>query len=257
LSVEVTTIGTNPETSVFKVSARLADRLRAEIATGRYRPGAFLPPESALMEQYGVGRPSMREALRILESDGLVRVLRGANGGAEVLPVNGRAIAHRAGLYLQLKGADLADVRVARDLIDPGAVRLAAEHHTPADVERLRSCIERVRECREGAAFGEIAADFVEDLLTASGNHTLALFALVIDRLLRQEFHRIIDENDRWSDGTRAAWFASEWTAVVDRIDAGDAEGAVEAWAAHRQRTVPAALRAGDNTPVVVYPTDV
>lgn len=235
-----------------KVSEQLADRLRGEIANGVYRPGQFLPPEALLMTQYGVGRPSMREALRILESDGLIRVVRGASGGVEVLALDPQALARRAGLYLQLQGADLADIRAARDFIDPGAVRLAAQRRDPDDIARLRAIIADVAACRNAEAFGDLAADFVECLLVASGNRTLALFAVMIDRLMRQEFLRYIPE-DEWSSGEKGAWFAGQWAVVVDRIAAGDAEGAEHAWAAHRDEVDPTRPGFGDR-PLVVYP---
>lgn len=240
----------SPPTS--KVSEQLADRLRGEIANGVYRPGQFLPPEALLMSQYGVGRPSMREALRILESDGLIRIVRGASGGVEVLALDPQALARRAGLYLQLQGADLADIRTARDFIDPGAVRLAAERRDPNDVARLREIIAEVSTCRSGEAFGGLAADFVECLLVASGNRTLALFAVMIDRLMRQEFLRYMHQ-DEWSSGEKGAWFAAQWTIVVDRIAAGDADGAEQAWAAHRTEVDPTRPGSGKQ-PLVVYP---
>lgn len=237
-----------------KVSEQLADRLRAEFANGLYLPGHFLPPEAALMAQYGVGRPSMREALRILESERLIRIIRGASGGVEVLAPDPQALARSAGLYLQMKGADLADIRTARDFIDPGAIALAAHRRDPGDLAELRACIDRMAECRSGSAFGEIAADFVEALLVASGNQTLALFALVIDRLLRREFHRFTDPVKDWATGERARWYAAQWTFVVDRIEAGDADGAAAAWAAHRYQVDPTRVRDAGEEPFVAYP---
>lgn len=237
-----------------KVSEQLAERLRGEIANGKHKPGEMLPPESIMMESYGVGRPSMREAQRILESEGLLRIVRGPRGGAEVLDLDVVSLAKRAGLYLQLRGADLADLRVARALIDPGAVALAAKRRAPEDIEALRECIERVRACRDPDDFGEIAADFVERLLVASGNHTLALLSLVIDRLLRQELRRYM-WSEGWETGERAGFYVQEWTDVVDRIEAGDAEGAVAAWESHRARTTPPALaETTAPVPLVVYP---
>ncbi len=247
----VTAVGAD-RTPRSKVSEQLAERLRGEIASGVYCPGQFLPPEALSMAHYGVGRPSMREALRILESDGLIRIVRGASGGAEVLAPDPQSLARRAGLFLQLQGADLTDIRVARNLIDPGAVRLAAERRDPVDIARLRAIIELVHTCRSGDAFGEMAADFVESLLVASGNRTLALFAVMIDRLMRQEFRRFI-RDDEWLSGEKGAWFAAEWTRVVDRIEAGDAAGAERAWTEHRAQVDPTRPEGGDRR-LVVYP---
>jgi GntR family transcriptional regulator, transcriptional repressor for pyruvate dehydrogenase complex len=249
-------VGRKSEAKVsVKVSERLAERLRAEIANGQFVPGEFLPPESVLMVRYSVGRPSMREALRILESDGLIRIVRGVNGGVEVLDLDVAALARRAGLYLQVKGADLADLRAARDFIDPGAIAMAAKRRDAADIARLRACVEATRVCRSGTEFGEVAADFVEGLLLASGNQTLALFALVIDRLLRQEFHRFTDDGGDWASGEKGEWFATEWSIVVDLIESGDSAAAVAAWTAHRKRTVPDLGTASEvGEPLVVYP---
>jgi DNA-binding FadR family transcriptional regulator len=144
-------------------------------------------------------------------------------------------------------------VRAARDLVDPGAVLLAADHRDPADIESLRLCIEQARACRDAETFGDVAADFVEALLGASGNHTLTLFGLVLDRILRQEFHRVIVEGEHWADGSKGAWFAAQWTEVVDRIEAGDGAGAAAAWTAHRQATAKGTGVAAGGEPVVMY----
>jgi GntR family transcriptional regulator, transcriptional repressor for pyruvate dehydrogenase complex len=231
----------------------LADRLRSEIANRVYQPGQFLPPEASLMAHYGVGRPSMREALRLVESDGLIRVVRGASGGVEVLDVDSGSLARRAGLYLQMKGADLSDISRARDFIDPGAILLAAERRDPAEIEALRDCVRRVSECASGTAFGEIAADFVEALLVASGNQTLALFALMIDRLLRQEFHRFTDVVADWVPGEKANWYAEQWSSVVDLIESGDGDSAVVAWTEHRRSVAPIMENLLVGEPLVVY----
>jgi GntR family transcriptional regulator, transcriptional repressor for pyruvate dehydrogenase complex len=239
-------------TARAKVSEVLADRLRSEIANGRYRSGQFLPPEAVLMERYGVGRPSMREALRLVEADGLIRVLRGANGGVEVRDVDPDALAKRLGLYLQMKGTDFADIHRARDFIDPGAVILAAERRDPAALEAMRSCIARMATCQSGEALGEIGADFVRALLVASGNQTLALFALMIDRLLRQELHRFTDAVKDWDD-RKASWYANAWTEVVDLIELGDGQAAAAAWAAHRSEVDPTRKSALATESLVVY----
>ena len=66
-------------TGARTASETVAEAIRARIATGALRPGDMLPSERSLLDEFGVARPTMREALRILESDGLVSVRRGVN----------------------------------------------------------------------------------------------------------------------------------------------------------------------------------
>src|SRR5690606_27181068 len=71
-----------------KVSQIVADDLRRKIAHGVYGDGANLPPESHLITHYGVSRPTIREAVRILETEGLIVTSRGGSKGAKVQSLN-------------------------------------------------------------------------------------------------------------------------------------------------------------------------
>ena len=107
---------------VPKTAELVATQLRNQIIRGELREGDALPPESTLMEQFGVSRPTLREAFRVLESEALISVRRGARGGARVHAPNGDVAARYAGLVLQFRGATLADVYEARKAIDPRPV---------------------------------------------------------------------------------------------------------------------------------------
>ena len=67
---------------VPKTAELVATQLRNQIVRGDLREGDALPPEAALMAQFGVSRPTLREAFRVLESEALISVRRGARGGA-------------------------------------------------------------------------------------------------------------------------------------------------------------------------------
>ena len=67
---------------VPKTAELVADRLRRQIIRGELREGDSLPPEADLMAAYGISRPTLREAFRVLESEGLIDVHRGSRGGA-------------------------------------------------------------------------------------------------------------------------------------------------------------------------------
>src|SRR3954469_23872896 len=114
---------TKPETAdvgsvlrVPKMAELVAQRLRRQIVRGELTEGDALPSEAELMTQFGVSRPTLREAFRVLESEGLIRVRRGAHGGARVQTPNGDIAARYAGLVLEFRGTTLEDVYDARNI---------------------------------------------------------------------------------------------------------------------------------------------
>ena len=127
---------------VPKAAELVASDLRRQIIRGILTAGDALPNETALMEVYDVSRPTLREALRILESEGLVSVKRGAHGGARVhLPDIGVA-AKYAALMLQVRGATIEDVFQARRVLEPAAVRMLAERKGRGSMKALRAQFE-------------------------------------------------------------------------------------------------------------------
>src|SRR4030095_16201164 len=123
---------------VPKTAELVASQLRRQIVRGDLKEGDALPPESALMEQFGVSRPTLREAFRVLESEALISVRRGARGGARVHTPNGDVAARYAGLVLQFRGATLADVYEARRTIELAAVSKLARGVSEAKLKPLQ-----------------------------------------------------------------------------------------------------------------------
>ena len=105
---------------------QIADELRRLIVAGELDEGDSLGHEPDLIERFGVSRPSLREALRILEAEGLITVVRGVLGGVVVHRPDQRQTARTAALVLQARNVSLADVFDARTIIEPAAVRLVA-----------------------------------------------------------------------------------------------------------------------------------
>lgn len=73
---------TSGSVRIPKTAELVADRLRTEIVRGQLKEGDTLPPETTLMEEFGVSRPTLREAYRLLEAESLIQLKRGARGGA-------------------------------------------------------------------------------------------------------------------------------------------------------------------------------
>src|SRR3984957_2930419 len=128
---------------VPKMGELVASSLRRQIVRGDLAEGDALPSESELMQQFGVSRPTLREAFRVLESESLISVRRGAHGGAVLHVPNGDVAARYAALVLEHRGATLRDVYVARGVIEPGCVAMLAGKRTADEGRELREGIER------------------------------------------------------------------------------------------------------------------
>src|SRR5271169_6826735 len=137
-----------------KTAEIVADTLRRMIVEGQLKDGDFLPYEAELMDHFQVSRPSLREAVRVLESDRLVEVRRGSRTGARVRVPGPEIVARPAGLLLALSGTTLADVMTARMAIEPAAAKLLAEDGTDDAHDELTRLVEAIPAAREA---GELA----------------------------------------------------------------------------------------------------
>ncbi|MDT7550067.1 MAG: GntR family transcriptional regulator, transcriptional repressor for pyruvate dehydrogenase complex, partial [Actinomycetota bacterium] len=128
-----------------KTAELIAVQLRGQIVRAELRPGDTLPPEVQLMTQFGVSRPTLREAFRILETEGLLSVRRGSRGGAQVLRPDLTVAARYVGLLLQVQDTTIVDVYDARMVAEPACARLLAKRRTRQDIADLTACIEELR----------------------------------------------------------------------------------------------------------------
>ena len=122
---------------VPKAAELVAASLRRQIVRGQLKEGDALPHESVLMATFAVSRPTLREAFRVLESERLIRVRRGAHGGARVHVPDSDVAARFTGLVLQHRGATVADVLEARALIEPPAAAILARRGDPQRHRRV------------------------------------------------------------------------------------------------------------------------
>jgi DNA-binding FadR family transcriptional regulator len=166
-----------------KTAELVADHLRSEIITGTLAAGDTLAVERELLETYGVSRPTLREALRILETEGLLEVTRGMKGGAKILGPSLTLATHAFGMFLQAQGTKLVDVQVARSIIEPPAVRMVAERRSTDDIAVLRSAADAERAVAGTPEFPFAAMRFHEILIGLSGNRTVSAFLQVLHEI--------------------------------------------------------------------------
>lgn len=159
-------------------TAELVSRsLRRQIVDGQLRDGDFLPNETELMAHFGVSRPTLREAVRVLESERLVEVRRGARTGARVCVPGAEIVARPASLLLELSGATLADVMAARSLIEPPAAKLLAERGSDEAHDELAAVVAEVPQAWADGTLAQASAVVHRRLVELSGNATLGVIA--------------------------------------------------------------------------------
>jgi DNA-binding FadR family transcriptional regulator len=130
--------------NVPKAADVLAGILREKILDGELQEGVDLPHERDLCAQAGLSRASVREALRILEGEGLIATRLGRNGGSAVVRPTIATIERSVGIFIRGQGIRLEAVLETRAAIEPPSARFAAQHRTDADIERTASSWLRV-----------------------------------------------------------------------------------------------------------------
>ncbi|MDT5209543.1 MAG: hypothetical protein QOF67_1958 [Mycobacterium sp.] len=166
--------------SVPKASALIAASLRRRIVTGDLTPGQTLPSETSLMAEFGVSRPTLREAFRILEAESIITVVRGPKGGAKVLEPDGSMAARYSGTLLQYQGTPLSDVYQARTEIEVSAVGMIAGRGKKSlrPLEDLLADGDGIVE--DEKAFADYSLRFHLAVVEGAGSTTLAVLARML-----------------------------------------------------------------------------
>ena len=214
---------------------QIADELRRLIVTGELGEGDSLGREPDLVERFGVSRPSLREALRILEAEGLISVVRGALGGVVVHEPDTTMPARTAALVLQARNVPLADVYDARQIIEPMAAAMVARSRARRSAAReLREVIEeQAAVIDDPVAFARANAAFHERLVALAGNQTVAILAEMINEIVARAVEAASQAAPaETSVGTRRRGIRSQ-ERLAELIEAGDAAEAEAFWQSH------------------------
>jgi len=131
-----------------KVSTQIADQIRSSILNGDFTPGDKLPPERELAEMFGVSRPSVREALNMLASSGLVESYQG--GGTVVKSLVEPAAGNPLAEMIRIEGDRALDVIEVRKGMEAWTAWYAAQRALPVDIAKLEIIIEDMRHNLDG-----------------------------------------------------------------------------------------------------------
>jgi DNA-binding FadR family transcriptional regulator len=178
-----------------KAAETVAAQLRRQIVTGRLKPGDKLHPENVLQTEFAISRPTLREALRLLESESLITIARGKHGGARVSSIDLGAAGRQVGVFLQMAGTTLQDVWFARTIIEPPAAALLAAQRNPEALAELEANIAAARVASQGnlIRYADLSAEFSMLIAQHCGNKTIHLLAALIYDIIRRQHEHITE----------------------------------------------------------------
>lgn len=220
---------------VPKMAEVIAKRLRRQIVRGELVEGETLPSEQELQASFGVSRPTLREAFRILESESLITVRRGAHGGALVRVPDTDVAARYAALILEHRATTLVDVYEARIVIEPAAVGLLAIKRTADGVRQLRGALaehdalldQPNRLIRSHTAFHAM-------LIELTGNQTLHVLTGMVQRIIDLANWQHVEADAGTLEYTTATHRGLRaHHRVVDLIEAQAPDEATSLWRKH------------------------
>jgi DNA-binding FadR family transcriptional regulator len=172
---------------VIKSSDALADELRERILAGQYAEGASLPSERDIVDETGLGRGSVREALRVLQVEGLIRTKPGRHGGAFTRRPDASGMTRFVSLFVRGRRVPIRALLEARTTIEPSLAYYAALNRTGDDVAALAAACDALEGAPDGAEFGRRNLEWHYAVARASHNELLVAFLSSISDAIAQE----------------------------------------------------------------------
>ena len=217
----------------------VADELRERILSSDLPDGSLLPKQEDLLEEFRVSMPSIREALRILETEGLITVLRGNTGGAAIRLPQVSKVAYMLALVLQSRAVGVGDVADAlRDLEALCAARAAerddrARTVVPVLAARIAASEAAIDDADE---YVHQARLFHEELVAGCGNETFMLMVGALESLWSSHVDRLARRTARLGEFAEVAVrkkMLDDHVRLVNAIRRGDARKAEQLMRAH------------------------
>ncbi|MCQ4079168.1 FadR family transcriptional regulator [Streptomyces sp. RB6PN25] len=233
---------------VPKSSDVLAGELRERILNGEFAEGSALPPEREIVVQTQMSRATVREALRILEVQGLVRIKTGRAGGAFVQRPGKESVAGSVSLLIRGQQIRFSSLLETREAIEPYCAKLAAVNRTDDDLVALEAANAALDEVNGNlAAFLQANVDWHVAVATASRNELLAGFMASLSRAIYTA-----TENERFVDAEVRRLTARAHRSITKAIRAQDPDAAVRRMNRHVHSYAAAVLKIEERTEIAV-----
>jgi DNA-binding FadR family transcriptional regulator len=206
----------------------VAEQVQRHIALRLIGPGESLPSERELAATFGVGRPTVQHALRLLEADRLVETRRGRNGGTFVAaPTSGSSALDDLMARVLRQRQELEEVLIYRRVIEPRVAREAARLRRREDLAAMSEAIEAMSQASSEPDYMRHDTEFHLSIAQATRNRFL-IGAIEDVRLRLNDAMSLLPESDTWHRR-----LSGEHDAIVGAIGSRDAEAAEQAMDLH------------------------
>lgn len=203
-----------------KAAQVVARQIKKAVLSGEVSVGDKLPGERDMITQFGYSRSVIREALRLLEDDGLIRLYAGRNGGAVVTNPDTTQIMSNIDMLLRLQQTGVSEVHEAQRLIEPEVVRLAIAKATAEDFVRIRETIELIEAHPDDIELVRVQSNRFHTLLgEATKNNVIAIIAGILRQI-------VVDFNYK-GDASEALAIARIHRRILEAIESKSTDVAI------------------------------
>jgi GntR family transcriptional regulator, transcriptional repressor for pyruvate dehydrogenase complex len=203
-----------------KVASVIAREIVREIIDRDLPTGASLPPEAEMLESFEVSRASLREALRILEVQGLITIRPGPGGGPSVAEMDSRDFGRMATLFFQVMRATLGDLMEARLALEPVMAGLAATRRDPEMNDALRAAMQAHYGEMSDEEWREVTDTFHGLICSMSGNPLLNMLARSLKDIYTARVSGLVFPDEKREN------VRETHERIVDAIEKGDGDTA-------------------------------
>lgn len=215
---------------VPKAPEILANSLREKILTGTYAEGAPLPNERDLAEMSGLSRTSVREALRILEAEGMITTRSGRNGGSVPRLPGQERLVRSIQLFVRSRRVRFGSLLEVRETLEPQLARLAALHRDAGDLEKLHAIQARMETSLDQIKeFTHMNVEWHMAVVQASHNELMIAFWQGIHTIL----HNAAEIDETYNSSSVTAAVSKAHRRILEAIVNRDADAAARRMARH------------------------
>lgn len=208
--------------------------VEAGILDGTYRKGDLLPPERDLAAQLNVGRSAVREAIRVLHTQGLITASTGRGGGTRLVPAQGNALARIFRLHLAIADSGINELTETRVALERTSAAVAARRIDLQTLRDLTTTVTQMREVTSIDEFNALDTAFHVQLARAVRNDLVADLTVAIREAVRESIRTASELMPEWT-AFRLTLIADH-ERVLEAIANGDAERAAAAMEDHIRR---------------------
>lgn len=166
--------------SPVRAYERVVEQIEEAVFAGRLKPGSRLPSERDLMTQFGVSRSTVREALRVLQSNGMIKSRAGDPRGPEVLPASPKSLQKSMSRLVRAESMSLAELLQFRMLLEGSAYLLAARLRTDPQLAQMENALVAMADATEHASFSDADVAFHDAIARATQNTLIVVCSNVV-----------------------------------------------------------------------------